>query len=109
MIELGLLALRRQEQGGRRHDLRAKQKAVFVNRIEVGVKLIELPLADRVELVIVAPRATERESQNCGSKGIHTIDRVFGLIFERNGPTLVRLAMKAVEAGCKLFIPCCVR
>ena len=46
--------------------------------VEVREELIELLLRERIELVVVAARAAERQAQEHRGRRVHAIDDVFG-------------------------------
>ena len=67
--------------------------------VEVSVEAIELFLGNRVVLVVVATRATHRESEPNRRGGFDTVDGVLNLILIGIGAVLGVAAMVAVESG----------
>ena len=70
----------------------------LVHIVEVGEDLVKLLLGDRVELVIVAARAAERQPEKCGAGGGHAVhDRLHAVLLEIDAAFIVarRIAMEA--------------
>ena len=66
--------------------------------VEVGVELVELPLRDRVVLVVVAACTADRQPQPDRGGGLEPVHGVFDLILIRVGAVLGVASMVAVEA-----------
>lgn len=77
----------------------AVQDTGFLNRIEVGKQLIELLLADRIVLVIMAATAVQAEAQPGEPNGFHAVDHCFGKPLFRNPSALPIQPRIAIEAG----------
>src|SRR5687767_5977840 len=87
-----------QQQRRRRHDLRAEQQTELVDRVEIGVKLVVLLLRNRIELVVVTPRAADRQSEYGSAKRIGSVHRIFRFEFLRNRAAFIRLPVQTIES-----------
>ena len=66
--------------------------------IEVGEELIKLFLQDRIVLMVVAARASDRQPQPHRGRGIHAIDHILHRIFLGDDAAFAVAAMIAIEA-----------
>ena len=108
LVELGQLG---EVRLGRRGDERrrvevlerlraqAAQVAALGDVVEVGVDLVELLLRDRVELVVVAARAAQRQPHPHRARRRHPIDHVLDQELLGDDAALAVLAVVAVEGG----------
>ena len=72
--------------------------------VEVGEKPVELFLRKQIVLVVVAARASERQPQPHGGRGIDAIDHVFHRVLLGNDAAFPVAAVIAVEAGGDLLV-----
>ena len=78
-------------------EVRIQPRLVHV--VEEREELIKLLLRQRVELVIVAPAALEREPEERRAKGSHTVVDVVDAVFLLHRASLVLLLVKPAERG----------
>ena len=100
-VELGHLSVL---VGGRGRDIRwrvtvLERLAPLGDVIEERKDLVELLLADRIELVVVAPRAPERQAQPHGRGRRYPIDHVLHQELFGDDAPLAVLAVVPVEGG----------
>ena len=74
-------------------------EADVAERVEVGEELVVVALRDRVELVVVALGAAEREAEHRFAERFHAVDVVVGEILFGDRAALVRVHVVALEAG----------
>ena len=60
---------------------------------------VVVPLRDRIELVIVAAGALERQPEERGAEGLHAVGDVFDAELLLDAAAFVRLPVQAVEGG----------
>src|SRR5258707_3417230 len=77
--------------------------------MEEGKELVMLLLRDRIELVIVALGATNRQSQPNGCSCIDAVEDISGLVFLRNGATLEVDRVVAMEPAGEALLHAGVR
>ena len=80
------------------------RQAGLGNAVEIRVELIELLLAERIELVVVAARAPHRQPEPYGPRRRDAIDDGFHEVFVLGRTTLRRHAGIAVEAAGDLLL-----
>ena len=73
-------------------------------RIEEGEQRVEVLLRHRVELVVVAARAAERQAKERGAHRGRAVHRVFQQVFRVDRPALVARHVRAVEAARRLLL-----
>ena len=96
--QLGLLLDRRRRDERRRVDV-LERLPPLGDVVEVGQDLVELPLRDRVELVVVAAGAAERQPEPDRRGRLDAVHRVLHEELVDDDPSLAVLAVIAVEGG----------
>ena len=96
--QLGLLLDRRRRDERRRVDV-LERLAPLGNVVEVGQDLVELLLRERVELVVVAAGATERQAEPDRRRRLDAVYRVLDEELVDDDAPLAVLAVVAVEGG----------
>ena len=76
----------------------AVQSAVF-QRVEEREELVVLLLRDRIELVVVALGAAERQAEDALAERLDAVGVVVGQVLFRDGAAFVRDHIVALEAG----------
>ena len=84
---------------GRELMPRVAVEADVAERVEVGEDLVVVALRERIELVVVALAAAEREAEDRFAERFHAIDVVVGEILLGDRAALVRVHVVALEAG----------
>ena len=101
LVELGQLRFlldRRGGDEGRRVDV-LERLPPLGDVVEVGQDLVELLLRDRVELVIVAAGAAQRQAEPDRRRRLHPVDRVLDEELVDDDAAFAVLAVVAVEGG----------
>ena len=102
LSQLVLLLGRVRPEEQRRRGRRVGEMRVepgFVDAVEEGKERVVVALRDRIELVIVATRALERQPEHRGAERVHAIDDVLGAKLVLDAAALVRLPVQPVEGG----------
>ena len=84
--------------------LRLAVDAGLLVRVEEGQQRVEVLLRHRVELVVVAARAAERQAKERGAHGGRAVHRVFQQVLRIDRPALVARHVRAVEAARRLLL-----
>ena len=84
---------------GPRVDAGVAVEADVAERVEVREDLVVVALRDRIELVVVALGAAEREAEHRFAERFHAVDVVVGEILLGDRAALVRVHVVALEAG----------
>src|ERR1041384_5445561 len=97
--DLVLLRLRRQPQRRLRRDAgRVRIEARLVDREEAAER-VEVALRDRIELVVVAARAADREPEERGAEGLDAVGDVLVPPFLVDAAAFVGLPVQPEERG----------
>ena len=109
-IELGdpSLLLRRGSRDKRRRVYVLEALPALGDVVEEREDLVELQLRDRIELVVVAARAPQRQAEPDGGRRRDSIDRVFHQELRWHDPAFGVQAVVAVETGGDTLVQCCV-
>ena len=95
----GRLRLRIDDHHCRARHARVRNLPALVDAVEEAEQPEIVLLADRVELVVVAPRALDAHAQQRASERVHTVGDVLDPILLRDDAALLALHVVAIEAG----------